>query len=115
MVFSSYLFLYLLPLALLKYYAFSVRARNPVLTVFSYLFMAGQTRCFSSCCWEPRCRLHGGLLIAKSDGRWAASTPWIRIRRDRDARRSFSQCLHEPLAARVLRLTSTSVLKTTTG
>ena len=39
MVFSSYLFLfYLLPLALLAYYAAPIRTRNLVLTLFSYLF-----------------------------------------------------------------------------
>ncbi len=70
MVFSSYLFLfYLLPLALFAYYAAPTRARNLVLTLFSYLFYGWANPLFLLLLLGSTLLDYtSGLLIAKSEG-----------------------------------------------
>jgi alginate O-acetyltransferase complex protein AlgI len=70
MVFSSYLFLfYLLPLALAAYYIAPMRARNLVLTFFSFVFYAWANPLFLLLLLGTTLLDYtAGLLIAKSDG-----------------------------------------------
>jgi len=70
MVFSSYLFLfYLLPLALLAYYAAPIRARNLILTLFSYLFYGWANPIFLLLLvGSTALDYTAGLLIARSEG-----------------------------------------------
>ncbi len=70
MVFSSYLFLfYLLPLALLAYYAAPIRTRNLVLTLFSYLFYGWANPLFLLLLiGSTALDYTAGLLIARSEG-----------------------------------------------
>ena len=70
MVFSSYLFLfYLLPLALFAYYAAPTRARNLVLTLFSYVFYGWANPLFLFLLLGSTLLDYtSGLLIAKSEG-----------------------------------------------
>jgi alginate O-acetyltransferase complex protein AlgI len=71
MVFSSYLFLfYLLPLALLAYYVMPIRARNLVLTLFSYLFYGWANPLFLFLLLGSTLLDYtAGLLIAKWEGK----------------------------------------------
>jgi alginate O-acetyltransferase complex protein AlgI len=70
MVFSSYLFLfYLLPLALFVYYLAPIRARNLVLSLFSYLFYGWANPLFLFLLLGSTLLDYtSGLLIAKSEG-----------------------------------------------
>jgi alginate O-acetyltransferase complex protein AlgI len=70
MVFSSYLFLfYLLPLALFAYYIAPMRARNLVLTLFSYVFYGWANPLFLFLLLGSTLLDYtSGLLIAKSEG-----------------------------------------------
>lgn len=70
MVFSSYLFLfYLLPLALLAYYAVPWRAKNLILNVFSYLFYGWANPLFLFLLLGTTfIDYFAGLIIARSDG-----------------------------------------------
>jgi alginate O-acetyltransferase complex protein AlgI len=70
MVFSSYLFLfYLFPLALLVYYAAPIRARNLILSLFSYVFYGWANPLFLFLLLGSTLLDYtAGLLIAKSEG-----------------------------------------------